>query len=466
MDDVAFLQQNSEPASYLALVDSANRDTRKWPRACEFEVDFDTPFNNVCGVDLLGVTVPRTECFVSPSRNVLAFSYGAPGARQAHTVALPEGDYTAVTFFAALNVCLAAFPSPAGNFLVASNTSTVQTVTSRVIFTCVEPFTVYVSRSSMRVVVGLADPVDPAYAGYTAASAADDAVASVLTPAPNSPVQTACSGLGPSAVPVVAGSPLRLAFTSAAGGIVSTVTAGLASVGVVTTGGLAWRVLSPDLQTLYASGAIQANLDAPVSSGAAAGTPLPLLAGAAYVVELADPFNADGANCYTARSVGVGVRVPVNTVAAPGLLDLTGERYLVLRCLEIEAPTNRARAFERWTAGVGIIQLGTFGYSSQAYDYSAYPPRTFPPLGSLSKLTLSFRKPDGSLYDFKGLNVQLLLLLRFYTPRTPGPSGVADPHYTPYLPLAVSQRLQEEVQWDPRYAWMPRTGARSWHARA
>lgn len=470
MDDVPFLEANSDNASYLALVDSAQRDTRVWPTASEFQVVFDTPFTMVYGMDLLGVNVPRTEFTVGRSRNVLVLSYGEPGASQAHTVAVEEGDYTAVTFFAAINTALAACPSPAGNVVTALNASAVQSVDQRLVFSCAERFTLYMSRSSARVVVGFADPVRSGAPGYAAdgwAPGAPDTVTSILTPQPGSPGLPACDGLADAVAPrpVTAGTPVRQAFQAGFAGIATGVRAAVAARGRVLTETLAWRVLSPDLSAVYSVGTIQVNLDQAVSAGTATECPLPLLAGAGYVVEVADPNNADGANCFTlAANVAVTVQQPVHTVAAPGLLDLTGERYIVLRCLEIESPTNKGRAFEKWTAGVGMITLGTFGYNVQSYDYSAYPPRTFQPIGSLAKLTLSFRKPDGSLYDFRGLNVQLLLLIRYYVPRTPAGRDTANPQYTPYLPQAVSRQLQEQVEWDPRYRWMPRLTGQSGRA--
>ena len=144
----------------------------------------------------------------------------------------------------------------------------------------------------------------------------------------------------------------------------------------------------------------------------------------------------------------------INSIVAPGLLDLTGERYIVLRCLEVESAINGSRAFEQFNAGVGVIQLGTYGYSNQSYDYSAYPPRTFQPLSNLFKLSLSFQKSDGTLYDFKGLNLQVLLLIRYLEPdRSENSNQVTNPHYTPSLALAQSRSLQTQMAHDPRYYW-------------
>ena len=461
MDDTSFLQNNSETGSYLALIDSALRDTTTWPTAAQFEVVFDTPFNMVYGIDLLGVSVPRTEYSVSTARNVVVFSYGLPGQHQKHTVLIPEGNYDTLGFIQALNLALKSFASANGNTLAVSSLSAVATVSNRVQFTCTESFSMYLSESSLRLVVGFADPVNKFSTAYSALQwypGGPDTVTSVLSPGLGA-ILLAYSNTttGGQSTAVTAPAPVRTAFTAANSGVVTSVAVGVASSGTPTTIWLQWRVLTTDLQTALGSGQIEVDLDNATSMGAYTALRGPLLAGQQYILEIADPLNGDSQNCYTVgAAASVSVQGAFNTVTPPGLLDLSGERYLTLRCLEIESPINGSRAFEKWTAGVGMIQLGAFGYNSQAYDYTAYPPRTFQPIGNLSKLTLSFRKTDNSLYDFKGLNLQLLLLIKFLLPRTPRPNDALAPQYQPYLPRVVSEKLRDEIRHNPQYAWMPR----------
>lgn len=466
MDDTSFLQSHSQQASYLALVDSAERDSKTWPTASEFEVAFDTPFTNVFGIDLLGVNVPRTEYTVSSSRNTLVFSFGAPGQRQKHAVRVPEGDYDQAGFVQAFNVALAGYTSSTGSSLTLSNVTSVATVANRIKVTCPEAFTLYLSDSSARLVLGFADPVSSSSSLYAApgwSPGRPDTVTSILG-AGQGAAGDAFSGpsVGSTASPVTAYKQPQQLFTASASGIVTAVSFAFSSLGVAPAGPLTWHVSSVDGATPYGSGRVQPDLDQLLTSAAFDSAQAPLAAGSQYLLTLADPANGDAANCFTVLSANgtmaatVTVQVPTNVLTAPGLLDLTGERYILLRCLEIETPINRSRAFERWTAGVGMIQLGTYGYSTNSYDYTAYPPRTFPPIGSLAKLTLSFRKSDGSLYDFKGLNLQLLLLIKFLQPDTPPDNNRRTPQYSPYLPQVVSRRLQEEVLSDPRYSWMPR----------
>lgn len=466
MDDVQFLKDNSDEDSYLALIDSANRDTKVWPTAANFQVCFDTPFTLVYGIDLLGVSVPRTEYTVSQSRNVLVFSYGAASENQKHTVTIPEGDYDTLNFLAAMNSQLSLLPSSNNNIIQVSNSSSVPTISNKVVLSCGEPFTLYLSESSVRLVLGLADPVNPSFGGYTApgwAPGGPDTVSSVLTPDPTaSPSSALASGTATSnASRVTAYVNPSQSFTAQNSGIVISLSASFTVIGEPVSSSLVWTVLSAAGQ-VCAVGTVQVDTDVVLSTGYSTEDQVALLAGSGYLLQFTDPVNGDVNNCYGVQTdasgalcATVNVQFAVNSVSPPGLLDLTGERYIVLRCPEIEGPINKARAFEKWTAGVGMIQLGTYGYSVQAYDYTAYPPRSFQPIGSLSSLTLSFVKADGSLYDFKGLNLQLLLLIRFRVPRTPPGGDRQHPEYQPYLPRLVSQGLQDEIRWDNRYGWMP-----------
>ena len=480
MEDVQYLQAHSRTDSHLAFIDSAARDTRIYPSASRFEVVFDTPFNMVYGIDLLGVNAPRTEYTVSASRNQLVMSYGEPGINQQHVVTVPEGDYDTLSFVAALNTALSTFRSSAGNTISVSPLTPTPSVSNKLQFSCTERFTLYLSSSPLRVVVGFSDPVNDGQAGYLAphwSAGRPDTITSTLRPPGGATLRAfdGTSGQVISSVPVLAFRPLEQVFIPAVAGMVTNVTAGFTATGKPTQSFITWQVLSVSDNVCVGTGQFQVNLDGATTDGSWTTATAALTPGVPYRLVVRDDTNGDPANCfnvttcqsgtgYTVGSVahtgslfvGVDTQLPLEKVIAPGLLDLTGERYIILRCLEIESPINKSRAFEKWTSGVGMIQLGTFGYTNNSYDYTSYPSRTFDPIGALSKLTLSCHKADGSLYDFKGLNLSMQLLIKFLVPVTPGPNRRANPQYTPYLPEAISRRLQEEINHDPRYRWMPR----------
>lgn len=478
----------SVQASHLAMVDSAKRDTAHFPTASQFDVVFDTPFHMVYGIDLLSVTIPRTEYNTSASRNTLAFSFGLPGVNQKHLVRVPEGDYDDLSILTAVNAALAQYVSAGGNVVMMMNATAIQSVSNKVVLACAEVFTVYLSNSTLRTVIGFGDPVNPDFSGYSAPGwvvGGPDTVTSVLGPS-STATSSAYSGPAASvAYSLTTTQSVTQDFVSTSSGIITSITVVAGAVGVPVSSVICWSVVDAGGQ-LVGEGTVVADVDSVsrVSTGTYTTASLPVVAGGSYTLRLADPNNTDANNCLTVYAgdsedgagrlqyltasvqqtiAGMGITGSIavspadHRVWAPGLIDLTGERYLILRCLEIETAINGSRAFEGHNAGIAFIQLGNYGYSQQGYDYSAYPPRTFHPISSLSRLSLSFQKPDGTLYDFQGLNLQLLMLVRYLTPQPTTPSNTHVPHYTANLPEVNSRQLQDLIRHDPKYYWSPQS---------
>jgi hypothetical protein len=120
----------------------------------------------------------------------------------------------------------------------------------------------------------------------------------------------------------------------------------------------------------------------------------------------------------------------------PGLVDVTGTRYLLLRCPEIEQhmPTN-ARSSD---PGVGMFKLaGTNDITHLRFDFVSITKKPIHPIGRLTRMTFRFETPDGNLYDFKGINLQMLMLVKFLSPSPGRRAGkrftrsVLNPEYTP-----------------------------------
>lgn len=88
--------------------------------------------------------------------------------------------------------------------------------------------------------------------------------------------------------------------------------------------------------------------------------------------------------------------------------------YINVFCDEIDTMVNRGKSNPQ-TMSFGRITIGgnrSNNYANQDFDNMAFPPRYFHPVAKLSALTLSFRKKNGDLYDFQGLNHVLTLLIR------------------------------------------------------
>ena len=132
--------------------------------------------------------------------------------------------------------------------------------------------------------------------------------------------------------------------------------------------------------------------------------------------------------------VDVLAGVTGHAVTCPGVVNLTGPRYVNIRCPEIESHMFRDRVNERCHAGLGVVHLRGYGFREQRYDFTSFPPRRFHPLGKLSKLTFRLERPDGTLYDSHGVDHTLLLVLKYYrTAASPFETPQLNPQNTPDL---------------------------------
>jgi len=105
----------------------------------------------------------------------------------------------------------------------------------------------------------------------------------------------------------------------------------------------------------------------------------------------------------------IDIETNKHIISPPGRYSLVGDRYTVLRCPEIESHVKN-------TLGIARFNLSGNGYTNTRFDYSTIPSREFHPIGKLPKLTLRFENPNGQLYNFRGINHTLSLIVRFMTP--------------------------------------------------
>jgi hypothetical protein len=105
-------------------------------------------------------------------------------------------------------------------------------------------------------------------------------------------------------------------------------------------------------------------------------------------------------------------------VIAPGLVNIENARYVILRCPEIENHMLGSYASFKYTPGLGLLKMAEANtMMNLRFDFVNIARRPFHPIGKLSRLTFSFEKPDGTLYDFKGIDHLMLLSLKYYSPK-------------------------------------------------
>lgn len=503
MEDVRHLLQNAKEESYLFLVDSRARDTAVYPTPSHYEISFASPFRNVFGLDLLDATVARTEYIVESNTNVLEFAMGQPtsaeewgqggwAAGRRRSVALQPGDYNLPQFVEALNAVLSAsavaYVEPPITVMPLTNPSE---ISNKIGFVCSQPFTLLMAGSTLRHTLGFGDPVVTASsASYAAvpgwslnrslgASATFlskpsalgflDMGATVATvgPVPAGPAEEAGQFQE-----ITGDLEVRQYFVSQAAGPAGSCTVYLTLVGS-TPRQLTVQVCRASDDQLMGSGSlvVESDVNDAYAPRQCALTPVAsqlMESGTAYYVKFTSSapsgscpavyYNEDNLPQTDARHLDVhasggavlnvtgqtaccdvAVSAWGHAVVCPGVVNLTGPRYVNIRCPEIESHMFRDRVNEACHAGLGMVQLRGYGFREQRFDFVSFPPRRFHPLGKLTKLSFRLERPDGTLYDSHGVDHTLLLVLKYYRIPTgaddaaQNAQSVLNPSYVPDL---------------------------------
>lgn len=123
------------------------------------------------------------------------------------------------------------------------------------------------------------------------------------------------------------------------------------------------------------------------------------------------------------------------SIRSPGLINLTTENFIILRCPEIE---NHIRGSYSTNAssdpGMGVLNMDVQGYASGRLDFYSVIYKEFHPIGKLDKLTFRFeRKSDRQLYDFKNVNLHFLMSIKFLRPfqKQTFDQSILNPNYDP-----------------------------------
>lgn len=457
MEDVQFLFDNSDRESYLFQADSGARDRLAWPTPSEYDIVFDSPFRFVVGLDVIDASIPRTQYSVDEHNNSLTISTngGSPV-----TLRIAPGDHTDATITDELNSLLR------DNYgIVVAPQSNPAALQNALKFTSNTPFYFDMERSTCQAVLGFNE-----YASNSRHKGirfgCDDPVNhpqrfSSLSSEPT----TLSTFIGASSadhyldvansLPYVA---QRILATTS--GILEEVSAAFKVQGRPVSDVVAWKIVDIDpvtgdpLGPALVGGTIHA-IDYFVlgsvnegrsTSGDVSGQEVNLTGGRYYwlVFHIPDEnigvyygqemmygnilLSADSrlwtdvhptlqAIIMGSCTCKVNVRRKVETLLAPGIMNLTGEPYIMLRIPEIESHMYRSRSFEKHSFGVAKFTLGVVGYANDRFDYASVPPRTFHPIGKLDRITLLFLTGSGKPYDFKGVDHQLIIVLRYLQPR-------------------------------------------------
>ena len=103
------------------------------------------------------------------------------------------------------------------------------------------------------------------------------------------------------------------------------------------------------------------------------------------------------------------------TMTSPGIVNLLGQRSVLLRCPEIEMNMGSFTS-SRYAVGLGLFKMGVNpnGVANTRFDFVSFSVAPFHPIEKISKLTFSFETIDQQPYDFKGVNHQLTVAIKYW----------------------------------------------------
>lgn len=140
----------------------------------------------------------------------------------------------------------------------------------------------------------------------------------------------------------------------------------------------------------------------------------------------------------------------IHRIEAPGMMYLIGFKYIVLKCPEIEQHLYRSLSYSKYNLGLAKIRVNSYGYNDEKTSFLKVPLREFHPIGKLSKLTFRFETKSGKLYDFKGVNHNIVYAIYYYEPRQENviKNSILNPEYNPNLIDYLYTQQEQEGESD------------------
>jgi hypothetical protein len=137
-----------------------------------------------------------------------------------------------------------------------------------------------------------------------------------------------------------------------------------------------------------------------------------------------------------------------NLITSPGIVYLIGNKYIVLKCPEIEEHLFGSLSYSKYSLGLAKFRVDNIGINSERLAITKLPVREFHPIGKLSRISLRFETNRGTLYDFKGVNHNIVFAIYYYEPKQiKFPEGsILNPEYK--MNYIDYKYYQEEIEGD------------------
>jgi hypothetical protein len=138
----------------------------------------------------------------------------------------------------------------------------------------------------------------------------------------------------------------------------------------------------------------------------------------------------------------------IYVITSPGIVYFIGNKYIIMRCPEIEEHLYRSLSYSKNALGLAKFRVDSIGINSEKLTITKIPVREFHPIGKLSRMSLRFETNKGTLYDFKGINHNIIFAIFYYEPiqKNVPTNSILNPEYKMnYLDYLYKQ---EEIEGD------------------
>lgn len=366
MDDIQFLSKNHRKEECVLFVDSSTRNKAIYPTPSEYSIQLDDPFKFVYGIDIVDAIVPKTMYNVDAHTNQATF--------------IVDDTHYHVTV-EPLNYSFETLQSALKDNLKSLNIDVVARLDGRYTFRNNKPFAIDLGTSSMREVLGFDEPLlhgDVAYSNFEKTNTLEL----------NFDNNTHIFNIDSYAF-------VRQRFVVEEDGVLSTI-----------------KTANPDLDIyvdIYCGSELIAShvkVNSEIDN-------ISLHAHRQYEFVWANPVPEDAVFPGTSTILlvnKISLATGSHTLTTPGIVNLLGERFVVVRCKETEEHSNRS------LSGLALIKLGTTGYADVKAEFNSLKSKTFFPIGKLNRLSFRFERLGGKLYDFKGVNHTLIIAVKYMIP--------------------------------------------------
>lgn len=473
VEDIDFLKKNSIKENFVFIVDSKQRNRRAYPDSSEYVVEFEAPFRNVIGLNLVDASIPRTMYNIDVYNNELSYYIYNTGTITDTTVftkvALETGDYTIQTLIVELNAKLKMIVNNVEIGITASSMTNPPDIKNRIQFKCPLKFAFDMTNSTINETLGFdgyirqQSPVDKDYdinseidnpqLFLSSHFSFDTKYAYTMFEGPKGVIRT---------LNLFEGRIAQQFFVPYATNVVK-VYAALSDIGEVSFS------IREELsgRSLVTGSIVSSFIDGSYSDSD--DLTYKMEGNRSYWIvfeKKTTDFNifyndvlTEGVSLKTERnniwsslegynlSIRIDVADDYNRIRAPGIYSLVGERYVILRCKEIEENSHRSLSYTKNPTGIAKFTLGIVGYSEERLDYASVPSREFHPIGKLSRLTLRFETQKGQLYDFKDVNHTLTFSIKYLEAvgKTEFTTSIINSNYNgDFMKYQYSQEEQEE----------------------